>query len=194
MWQAPFWYAIKAESRGPTSPPSRSSSGSVGADTITLADYIDWRNYSIDLTRGELTVAESLTIMGQPDATIDAQGNSRIFLVRNDYDYGACPCDYGTFTIDQLTLTGGKTYSDGGAIESTRRAKININRSTITGNSAGRDGGGVHAYIVYLNSSQVLDNQAGRNGGGISAFYRPCLFILNHREHRGPKWRRNRVD
>ena len=85
------------------------ANGSVGADTITLADYIDWRNYSIDLTRGELTVAESLTIMGQPNATIDAQGNSRIFRVRNDYGYGACPCDYGTFTIDQLTLTGGKT-------------------------------------------------------------------------------------
>jgi len=49
---------------------------------------------------------------------------------------------------------------------------ITITRSTISGNTAGLDGGGVRNYrdsILTITHSTISDNEAGTNGGGVAS-------------------------
>ncbi|QEG33135.1 choice-of-anchor Q domain-containing protein [Bythopirellula goksoeyrii] len=153
-----------------------------GPDRITFAPALN--GGTIDLTLGELEITDELTIAG-PGAsllTIDAQQDSRIFNISTTT---------GDFTIEGLTLTGGKTTGDnadfsdttnsGGAIRSRTTGNLSINDSTITGNSTeGRYalGGGIYAYNVTLTNSTVSSNSTAGElafGGGIAAYFNATL-------------------
>ena len=128
----------------------------VGSDTIQFAAGLTG---TITLTADELAISDSLTIQGPGAAnlTIDAAGKSRIF----DVDDG----DSGTnidVQISGLTLTGGSADT-GGAILS--HEKLTVNSSTITGNTAGVNGGGIYAYspgTTTIQNSTISENTTSR--------------------------------
>lgn len=83
-----------------------------------------------------------------------------------------------TITVTDSTLTGNTTAAsagDGGAIYA-NRTNLTVERSLISNNSAGRDGGGIGVVPVGSNTltsirnSTVTGNRAGRNGGGIASY------------------------
>lgn len=138
---------------------------------------------TILLTRGELTIRDSVTING-PGAhllTVDAAGNdptpnsrpddatvgddgdgSRVFNI----DSGNFVADK-TISITGLTLAGADTFNQGGAIFS--RENLNVTASTISGNSA-QSGGGIYSAYGTLNvaDSTIADNVATYRGGGVN--------------------------
>lgn len=100
----------------------------------------------------------------------------------------------GDLTLNDVTVTGGGGYENGGGIAIfdgnvtiNRSSIINgtsgaiynfdgtitINDSTISGNSASFNGGGIHnrnngdGAVVTVNNSTISGNSAGFNGGGI---------------------------
>ena len=102
--------------------------------------------------------------------TIDAQQQSRIF------DITATTGDY---TIDGLTLTGGKPTGfeggpaafNGGAIRSLTTGLLTLDHVGVIGNSTTtsiHDGGGVFASgDLALNQCTVTGNTSTGNGGGV---------------------------
>ena len=176
-------------------------------DTIVFASGTDeaFENGAIiRLTAGELGIAVSLTIEGDGKVTItgdagnddvttdgltdltltsgdDLDENSRIFNIS------------AATTLAGLTLTGGYSGYDGGAIYSTAALTISdsvlsgnqsesggavyssssltIRDSVLTGNEA-RDSGGALRIInsVTVENSVVESNVSGHLGGGISSF------------------------
>jgi hypothetical protein len=128
----------------------------------------------INLTMGQLSITEEVAIrgLGAGDTTIDAGGDSRIFDASG-----------GNFdvAINGLTLTGGQTPANerGGAIRfgfsgSDNTGTLSVTSSTISGNSAGEDGGGGGIYTssgsVSVTSSTISGNSAGDGGGGICTY------------------------
>lgn len=145
-----------------------STAGEAGADTIVFdAALTSGGAGSILLTGGELAITQALTITG-PRADllrIDAESNSRIFATAG-----------GSFglTLSGLTLAGGESSSDGGAVFFNATGdltldEVQITGSRTTGNSA--EGGGIFAQgNVVLTSSTVSGNSTAgdsSSGGGI---------------------------
>jgi hypothetical protein len=99
----------------------------------------------------------SLNPDGQLGISIDADSKSRVIALG-----GAA----SNTTINQLTLTGGSTVANGGAVYTNGPDNVTISNSTITGNTAGNLGGGVFAGSAtdfeLSNSSLTLNR-----GGGI---------------------------
>lgn len=135
----------------------------VGPDAITFASAIN--GTPIDLTLGELSISEDVTITGNGAANtiIDAQQNSRIFLI----DSGA-----GDVTLSSMTLQNGKTSSSGGAILSGSSGALAIVgsaiiNSTITGDhvagGAISDSGG---SVAITNSTLTGNSTTGQFAGG----------------------------
>lgn len=138
----------------------RAANQTAGEDVITFAPAIV--GSTISLTGGELAITDALTIDASgPGAgvTIDAKSQSRIFNVD---DSNANQINVNMF---KLTLMGGNTSGDGGAI---RNAELLlVANSTIKGNQA-RNGGGIVNYgILTVRDSTVNGNLASAEGGGI---------------------------
>ncbi len=84
--------------------------------------------------------------------------------------------DGGNLTLNDVTLTGGRTeqdigdtvegvLDDGGAILNVNGV-VNINSSTITGNESGDDGGAISNIFggtLNIENSEITDNEAGLN-------------------------------
>ena len=129
-----------------------------GADTITFQAGLG----TINLTSGELDVLEDLTITDpEGDVTVSAGGTSRIFYLDQA----------GAVTISGLTLTGGSSTGDGGAILSVN-VDLTLADSTITNNSVVGQGGGVAVYhgTVTVTDTTFTDNSADDYGGGLWAY------------------------
>ena len=109
---------------------------------------------------GDLDIRNNVTIIGNgPEQTvIDANSLDRIF----DFDI------FGSATLMDLSLTGGKVDGSGGAIRA-RNSGLTIERTTISENSAGERGGGVFSDrgVLSISQSHISHNQAGGRGGGI---------------------------
>ncbi len=138
-----------------------------GADTIDFAPALTASGpATILLTSGEIVITDALTING-PGAnrlTIDAQQQSRIFSIT---------ATSGSYEISGLTLTGGKTTGNGGALRSVTSGSLIINNcvvenSQVTG--SGADGGGISAGgTLTLIDTVINNNKASGSGGGIVA-------------------------
>jgi hypothetical protein len=107
-----------------------------GADTIEFAPTVFG---TIALTFGEMIITESLTINGpgRDVLTIDAQRNSRIFNVT---------AQTGNYTFRRLTLTGGNTTGEGGAIRvhaGGPTTTLTVDQCKIDGNTSVGHGGGI---------------------------------------------------
>lgn len=87
--------------------------------------------------------------------------------------------------IDSTISDNTATTRDGGGISTNTRNQFaapttTIRNSTISGNSAGDDGGGIHAdgrtgiaVAVTISSSTISGNSAGDDGGGLQVIGRP---------------------
>ena len=110
----------------------------------------------------DLDVTDDLTVTGHPDGTtIDASAmnpsaQNRIFDI-----------DDAPTTLDSLTLTGGRSTQEGGAVRA-GSAILTILDSTITANEA-MNGGGVHTSqgTLTLTDTVVDANRVAFSGGGV---------------------------
>jgi Ca2+-binding RTX toxin-like protein len=154
------------------------ANGSLGADTIVFESGLTG---TIFLTSDEMTITESLTIIGNgiANTVIDAQLNSRIFDITSTAE---------DVTLDSLMLQNGRTTGDnvnlldttnsGGAVRSLSSGTLTISQSNISGNSTtgyGARGGGIFAKssAVTLTNSTVSGNSTAggfADGGGIYAY------------------------
>jgi hypothetical protein len=124
-----------------------------GPDTIEFDSSIT----AINLTLGQLSITSDVTIQGSgaDELTIDAQGNSRVFLVDSGVDA----------TIRGLTITGGSSNGGGGVYIF---GDLTMDSVRVTGNSTSDRGGGIYVYgTLRLSSSSVDGNSAASGGGGI---------------------------
>ena len=150
-----------------------------GADRIIFDSSLS--GSTISLTSGRIEIYDDLTIegLGAENLTIDAGGNSQVFRTVGGFDglIGG-PGPTTDITIKGLTITGGFSSSDGGAIIAddsfTSRLNLTIEDSVITGNRAIRNGGGIFAdksmfNPINISGSTISENVASNGGGGVFA-------------------------
>ena len=148
-----------------------------GAQTITFNAALGGGTILLDNSLGQQDITQALTIDASSLAsglTIDASdptpGNPngdgiRIFNI-SDGTSGLIDVE-----IVALTLTGGDSLYDGGAIRSTEN--LTISSSAITGNSTsggfGGRGGGIYSRFgdLIVTNSSVSGNTGSGSGGGI---------------------------
>lgn len=143
-------------------------SGASSGDTITLTAGCTFTlstvNNSIAGSTGTPAITATLTIEGNGDtitrSTAPATPSFRLFIATT-----------GTLTVDNLVLTNG-AGGDGGAIFSQGGGLLTVTNSTISGNSGG-DGGGIasegesgSAGLVVIGST-ITGNTASTDGGGL---------------------------
>ena len=136
-----------------------------GVDIITFSPTLTASgSATLMITRGDVVIDDPVSILGpgREMLTVTAQGNSRIFDITTTA---------GDVTIQDLTLTGGQTPAgeSGGAIRSATSGTLSILSSTISGSSAGKDGGAIFSQggLSIVNST-VAGNTATNGGGGIA--------------------------
>jgi len=153
------------------------ANGAPGPDTITFAAGLSGQ---ITLGSTLQPISGPVDIKGPGASVLTVSGNNanRIF----DIDMGAglgtgIPGD--AVAISGLTLTGGNTPNQGGAILN-RDAKLTLSRSVLSGNTAGSYGGAVYsgsgkpdAYSADLTATDSLfiGNHAGSTAGAIYFTY-----------------------
>jgi hypothetical protein len=106
------------------------------------------------------TGTEDLTVNGH-GFVLDGGGTSRVLDVAS-----ATPVNV---TFFEVTVTGGSTTGNGGAVIARNGSSLNLNRSTFFDNQASGAGGAVLATGSFnaLNST-IADNVAGARGGGVA--------------------------
>lgn len=120
----------------------------------------------ITLTSGELVLDKSISISG-PGADLltikrdPSAASFRIFNVHRDH----------TVTIEGLTISGGQAPGpgvdlDGGGIYNDR-SMLTINRCAITGNTAWSGAGVFNSSTLNVQNSTISGNHAIYNGGGV---------------------------
>jgi CSLREA domain-containing protein len=146
------------------------ANASAGLDQITFSNSL--AGVPIDLTLGELLITDPVTItgLGAKSTIISAQGNSRVF------DVAAAA---GDFTLNALTVTGGKTtvnYGDGAGIQFLSSGQLTITNSAISGNmTTGTMGQGAGIFtrsgaVLVVNSTISGNTTSGTHGDGAGIF------------------------
>ena len=154
------------------------SNAANGTDRIVFDNSLSGR--TINLTSGQIRIADDLVIEGlnadsvEENITINAGGNSRVFLLaEDDVLFNRSPLDV---TIKNLNITGGSTSSKGGAIyvggDTLREHNLTIESSILSGNNAGSDGGAIYFDTnrgnLTIFATSIRENSAGEDGGGIA--------------------------
>lgn len=177
------------------------ANGAAGADVIQFDAGLTG---AIVLSSGQLVVSDSVDIQGPGalDLAVAGIGDSRLFylysgsalidvtisgltLAGGNADVGGAIADFGeNLVIDGLTITGNVASvgvqggGDGGGLWASDGTgggmTVSILNSTISGNTAGDDGGGVHleqvAGAVTVLNSTLSSNYAGGDGGGLDLY------------------------
>jgi hypothetical protein len=144
-------------------------SGSV----IDFAPELDGQTIQLSLAYGdEIEIFKNLIIDASslPNGiTISAANNHRIFNITPT----------GSLTLINVTLTGGNSTQNSGAI--LNYGRLELIRSKIIGNTATSDGGGIgNVGSVYIYDSTIADNTAGNSGGGIFNFVPSSKLYLRN--------------
>ncbi|MBL8818573.1 MAG: hypothetical protein JNL58_21270 [Planctomyces sp.] len=125
---------------------------------------------TILLTSGQLSITDSLTIVGPGPDQLTVSGNNqafRVFLVDNASD------SLIDVVINGLTIRDGGNGTaaiDGAGVRSSEN--LSMNRVVVAGNNAGSQGGGgiqIFGGSIVLQNSTVSDNRANQ-GGGVELF------------------------
>jgi hypothetical protein len=146
-----------------------------------IIDFNEGLAGTITLTTGELAISDALTIQGLGESAITISGNnaSRIFNIENSSS--STPIDVN---INNLTLQNGKDKS-GGAIRCATE-NLTLDQVTITGSTAGSDGGGIYFYGNYnaaltITNSTISGNTAtSGNGGGLQVYHEYASIYLKN--------------
>jgi len=130
--------------------------------------------YNLNAQLPTILSGTSIRIMGN-FSTIDGRGVTRIFNLGQEYCASCLPG--GKLTLNDVTLTNGYKYGDGGAIRN-EAGSVTLINSMIT-NSVSRFGGGIMSRngAVTLNNSTISGNVAtnfgvwpSSGGGGVYAY------------------------
>lgn len=118
-----------------------------GDDTITLTGNVT--------LSGRLPAITTDMIIDGSDFTISGEDSTTIFSI-----------DDATVTLQNLTITNGRTGARGAAIH-VDNGELTLNNAVVKDSWAGDAGGGIYASNsnVNISGSQVKDNTAGRSGG-----------------------------
>jgi len=83
--------------------------------------------------------------------------------------FGGGLFNYGTLTLANSTVSGNKAHNDGGGVHSYFYAgRLTVTNSTISSNSAGTDGGGIsNGSLLSLTNSTISCNSSGTGRGGV---------------------------
>ena len=138
--------------------------------TIVLGSDIALASSSqLYVTRGQ---AFTLNLHGHTLSRAPGSGNSRIISIDADATLSIVDLPQG----GHGTISGGRSYNDGGAISN--NGTLVMYGGTITGSSAVRNGGAVANYgSASFKGTTIAGNTAGRRGGGIyNAGYATLLF------------------
>jgi predicted outer membrane repeat protein len=124
-----------------------------GVYTMTQAGA----NEVLDVT-GDYDVYGNLTINGANAATtvINANGLDRLFNVHS-----------GVLTLNNLTLEGGQSAANGGAINVAAGAGLILNNDVIQNNSAANGGAIANAGSMSITAVAFTGNSASADGGAI---------------------------
>jgi hypothetical protein len=162
-----------------------------GADVVTFDPAVFSAPRTIVLTSGQLMIDSEVTITGPGPGllTVSAGGASRVFGVFDD------SFARRNVRIEGMTITGGRSIGPGGGIWNSEAlelvdtvvtgnasdwngggianlygGRLTVANSTVSGNSAVRDGGGVFGRetAVTVADSVISGNTAGRDGGGVA--------------------------
>jgi len=141
------------------------ANSTTAADTIVFANSLDGGTLSLNGT--ELAITNDLTIDGNCNITIDAQGDSRIFNIT-----GATT----DVTLEGLTLANGSVSTVGGGAILDAGATLMVQDTTISGSVAtGVDGGAIQVTgtgdLTVLGSTLSQNSTVGATAdGGAIAF------------------------
>ncbi|ELS00203.1 right-handed parallel beta-helix repeat-containing protein, partial [Gloeocapsa sp. PCC 73106] len=108
--------------------------------------------------------------------------NSQVTGNTTRYGTGGGISSGGELIVNNSQITDNTSlYNSGGgiAISSSGLSETTINNSTISGNVANNEGGGIDAYgVITINNSTISGNTAGL-GGGVDNGRRSTLYINN---------------
>ncbi|MCJ0870333.1 hypothetical protein [Streptomyces sp. AP-93] len=130
---------------------------------------------------GNFTVDKNLALAGATGATLNGGGTGtaltvtpgvRVSLTTLTITQGAAVngagiFNEGTLSLNRSTVSGNTASDQGGGIHNTAGGTLTLNRSAVSGNSASYGGGIINAGAVLLNGSTVSGNTAVNGGGGI---------------------------
>lgn len=165
---------------------------------ISLASSGDTIGIGPATYKENLTISISLNIFGSDAATtiVDGGGIGTVFVIssttanvkfskltiRNGHgNYGGGISNVGTLTVNNSTISGNIAADNGGGMELSYPGTVTINNSTITANSASYDGGGIEnsgPTGLTINNSTISGNTAG-GGGGIDLTHGGTAAINN---------------
>ena len=150
-----------------------------------LVNAINFANGNADATAINLNANITLTAALPPittEVTIGTTGGIRTITgggSSSDFSIFTVSGANGDLTLTNLTLTGGYAQ-DGGAIKVNTGASVELNKVTVSGNSAYRDGAGASGGGIHISSGNVVirnsvisgnsatDTFTSGSGGGIS--------------------------
>ncbi|WP_419616019.1 hypothetical protein, partial [Thiolapillus sp.] len=124
-------------------------------DTVTFAPWLHGKTIELD---AELRISKRVTIVGdidadeKPDVTISGKNAHRIFYVPEGI----------TLNLRGVTLRHGRSATDGGSIYNL--GTVNIDRSRLRDNHAGRGGAVYNRGILVISDSAAQGNIATRDG------------------------------
>ena len=135
------------------------ANGTAGADLITFAPSLTG---AITLSSGQLTISDSLQIVGPGRGVLTVDGN----LAGRVFDIPLSPGDVDV-SISGLTISNG-TAQTGGGIR-VQDENLTLDDVALTGNTAAAEGGGLYvdgfAATLTVRNSTISGNVA-RGGGG----------------------------
>ncbi len=164
-----------------------------GVDNIAFSPTFFATAKTITLTTGEISLGESVNILGPGSKIVTVNGNntSRIFntlaktgqtinlsgLTLTAGNGGAISGFEDTITLNNCVVTGNKTLSGGGGIRLSGAglyvAALNLINTTVSGNSAALTGGGVYLsgkVSTTIVGSTLSGNTATGRGGALYFF------------------------
>jgi fibronectin-binding autotransporter adhesin len=146
----------------------------VPGQTITFDPSVFGSAQTITLSLGQLELSDTSgteTITGPAAGlTLSGGGNSRVFQVDGDV----------TASLSGLTITGGSASNGGGLAN--YGGTVTLTGCTVSGNSAGHDGGGMYfndGGTATLTGCTVSSNSAGYSGGGLFEGSSVTLALTN---------------
>ncbi|UTC48133.1 InlB B-repeat-containing protein [Treponema vincentii] len=162
--------------------------------TLKISGTIQATNYGSgnNANYGKISIDKDLTIKGEGGAGIlDANQLSPIFIVQHNKTFtldhmtlkngkkegapqytGSTGCGvytYGTFNMQDSTITNCEAVGDGGGVYVTSEGTCIMKNSTITGCTATEDGGGVcvSGGIFKMQGSSTITGCTASKGGGV---------------------------
>ncbi|MDO5309504.1 MAG: choice-of-anchor Q domain-containing protein [Planctomycetia bacterium] len=143
-------------------------------NTVRFSAELDGTTIVLD---SPITLARNVRFDGAGyDITLDANGTGPVFNISIDQTYNDINANVPNVYLSNLTLTGGKNNSSGGAINITA-GNVSLTNLEIFGNEASKYGGAIYAYDseLTITNCRIGGNTAAYYGGVVNEFGRTVL-------------------